>query len=56
MNTENEARRASDGDKAVLIAINGIKLDIFIQFSDWLYGHAKYPCDADDDEGRWWSS
>ena len=47
----NDEIRASGDENAVLIAVNGIMFNTFIEFREWLYGNAKFPCELSNIPG-----
>ena len=48
----NDEIRATGDANAVLIAVQGIMLNSFIEFREWLYGNAKFPCDLSNVPGK----
>ena len=48
----NDEIRATGDENAVLIAVQGIMLNSFIEFREWLYGNAKFPCDLSNVPGE----
>ena len=51
MKAVNEEILASGDESAVLIAVQGIMFNTFIEFREWLYGNAKFPCDMSNIPG-----